>query len=194
MQSGAEGAAPDKAQARWYACYTRARHEKIVERLLGERGFDSYLPMVPRVRRWKDRKKSVDWPLFPSYVFARFPLIETHRVLTTPGLSTIVKVNGMFAPIAEDEIENVRLFEKLLRNGPVVSKPVPFFGRGQWVEVVGGAFTGLRGIVEQNRGRRRVLIGVRAIGQGLELDIDIVHLKPIDPPESAQESGPDAGQ
>lgn len=190
MQFGAEEAAvPDPAQTRWYACYTRARHEKMVERLLAERGYESYLPLVPRVRRWRDRRKTVDWPLFPSYVFVRFPLTELYRVLTTPGVSTIVKVNGLPASIADDEIDNVRLFEKVLRNGPVVSKPVPFFGRGQWVEVVGGPFLGLRGVVEQNRGRRRVLIGVRAIGQGLELDIGIADLKPIDPPETGREGG-----
>ena len=55
--------------ARWYACYTRSRHEKRVAERLRQRGHTVFLPLVERVRQWHDRKKRVPWPLFPSYVF-----------------------------------------------------------------------------------------------------------------------------
>ena len=58
--AGAEAESAD--EKRWYACYTRARHEKQVDLWFGRRGIESYLPMIPRVRQWKDRKKVVDWP------------------------------------------------------------------------------------------------------------------------------------
>jgi transcription antitermination factor NusG len=182
LHSGGEAGRGGDGGARWYACYTRARHEKQVDRLLQDRGIESYLPLIPRVSRWRDRTKSVEWPLFPSYVFARFALVDLYWVLEVPGLSTVVKVNGMPVPIPEEELENVRLLVAALHAGPVKTEPVPYYGEGQWVEVVDGPFRGLRGVVEQRRRRRRVLIGVRAIGQGLELDVDVYQVQPIDPP------------
>ena len=55
----------------WFACYTRARHEKSVARHLIDLGLEVYVPVVPRVRQWHDRKRIVQFPLFPGYVFVR---------------------------------------------------------------------------------------------------------------------------
>ena len=70
--------------ARWYACRTRSRAEKQVERRLMGAGFDAYLPVLKRERQWADRKKRVDFPLFPGYVFARFELSQVHEIQATP--------------------------------------------------------------------------------------------------------------
>jgi len=163
----------------WYACYTRSRHEKHVEAALRDRGFESYLPVVPRVRQWKDRRKMVDFPLFPSYVFGRFTLKELHAVLTTRGVSTIVRANGYPTPIEEAEILNVRRFAAAISQTGVEPDQRPFLVEGQWVKVVEGPFEGVEGIVVEQRGRKRVLVGVEAIGQGLEIDIDAKLLRPI---------------
>ncbi|HUP89615.1 MAG TPA: UpxY family transcription antiterminator [Longimicrobiales bacterium] len=163
----------------WYACYTRARHEKQVEQLLQQRGFESYLPLIPIMRQWKDRKKRVEFPLFPSYVFGRFTLKEVHGVLTTPGVSTIVRANGYPTPIPERDIANVQKFALAVAETGVEVEQRPFLAEGQWVKVLEGPFEGVEGIVVEQRGRKRVLIGVEAIGQGLEIDIDTRLLKPI---------------
>jgi transcription antitermination factor NusG len=167
------------AEARWYACYTRARHEKQVSRLLQERGFETFLPLVPRVSQWKDRKKVVEWPLFPSYVFGRFGTADMQRVLATPGVAGLVKTNGRPARIHEDELDNVRRFAHALAGGDVEVEPRPFVAEGEWVEVMDGPFQGIRGVVVQRRNRRRVLIGLKAIGQALEIDIDTRVLRPV---------------
>lgn len=163
----------------WYACYTRARHEKQVESLLRERGFESYLPLVSVERQWKDRKKLVQFPLFPSYVFGRFTLKEMHGVLTTPGVSTIVRSNGYPTPIPERDIDNVQRFARAMAVSGETGDQRPFIGTGHWVRVLEGPFEGVEGVVVEQRGRKRVLVGVEAIGQGLEIDIDTRLLKPI---------------
>lgn len=163
----------------WYACYTRARHEKQVETLLRERGFESYLPLVAMERQWKDRRKLVQFPLFPSYVFGRFTLKELHGVLTTPGVSTIVRANGYPTPIPERDIANVQTFVRALTTAGIEAEQRPFLAEGQWVKVLEGPFEGVEGIVVEQRGRKRVLVGLEAIGQGLEIDIDTRLLKPI---------------
>ncbi|HEX6938362.1 MAG TPA: UpxY family transcription antiterminator [Longimicrobiales bacterium] len=168
-------------EPRWYACYTRARHEKRVERVLRERGIESYLPLVPRLQQWKDRKKRVEFPLFPSYVFGRFTLHDVHAVLTTPGVSTIVRVNGYPTPIADCELENIRRFAEAIAEEGIEPEPAGYVREGDWVRVVDGPFRGVVGIVVERRGRRRVLVGLRAIGQGLEVDIDVHLLEPFVP-------------
>jgi transcription antitermination factor NusG len=169
--------AGEATEARWYACWTRARHEKRVQQMLEERGIETFLPLVERERQWRDRRKRVEFPLFPSYVFGRFPLHESVRVLSIPGIAGLVKNNGRPAPIPEDELDNVRRFAQLLRAGGIEPEPCAYYSQGDEVEVVAGPFAGLRGIVSEQRGRRRVVIGLKAIGQGLVVDIDARQLK-----------------
>ena len=161
----------------WYACYTRARAEKQVARTLVQRGIDSYLPMVARKRHWKDRQKLVEFPLFPSYVFGRFTLRDVHVVLTTPGVSTIVRQQGLPAPIAEEELENVRRFAWAITQAGIEPDLRPLITEGERVRVIVGPFVGVEGTVIESRGRKRVLVGISAIGQGVEIDIDAGLLK-----------------
>jgi transcription antitermination factor NusG len=175
------------ASPKWYACFTRARAEKRVAELLSERGVETFLPLVSRMSQWKDRRKAVDWPMFPSYVFGRFDLRDAHIVLATPGVVALVKAAGRPIPIDEAELENVRRFVAVLRSGAleVQPKPAPYFTEGEWVEVVDGPLAGLRGVVVESRGRRRILIGLHAIGQGMDVHIDPRVLRSIpDPRES----------
>jgi len=172
-------------EPRWYACYTRSRHEKQVEVLLAQKGIQSYLPVVPQLRQWKDRKKMVAWPLFPSYVFARFTLREVHDVLVVPGVSTIVRVDGRPTPIPDEELANVRRFASAVAETGVVPKVRPLIREGAWVRIVEGPFLGVEGRVIERRGRSRVLVGLAAIGQGLEVDIDAQRLRVIARPSWA---------
>jgi len=164
---------------RWYACYTRARAEKQVAKTLEQRGIESYLPLIPRERQWKDRRKVVEFPLFPSYVFSRFGPDHVHSVLTTPGLSTIVRSRGVPVPVADDELENVRRFAHALTRSGAEAEVRPLIGEGQRVRVTDGAFAGVEGVVIESRGRKRVVVGISAIGQGLEIDIDTRLLQPL---------------
>jgi transcription antitermination factor NusG len=176
-EAGMVSASPE--QPRWYACYTRARHEKQVDRLLRERGFESFLPLIPRVSQWKDRRRLVEWPLFPSYVFGRFGLTDAHTVLAMPGVASLVRTNGRPAAIGDEELANVRLLLTGLATGAGQPEHRAFLAEGDWVEVMDGPFRGLRGIVAERRNRRRVLIGIREIGQGLEVDIETSALRPV---------------
>ncbi|MFM8535326.1 MAG: transcription termination/antitermination NusG family protein, partial [Acidimicrobiia bacterium] len=66
----------------WFAIWTRSRHEKIVrDQLAKKSNVDVFLPTIGKWSRWKDRKKKIDWPLFPGYVFARFVPDERIGVL-----------------------------------------------------------------------------------------------------------------
>lgn len=163
----------------WFACYTRGRAEKQVEGQLKRQGIESFLPLIPRKRQWKDRQKLVEWPLFPSYVFGRFKLSDLHAVLTTPGVATVVRTKGYPTPVLESELENVRRFAEALAETGLDPGPTVTFEKGQAVRVLRGPFEGVQGVVVEHRNRRRVLVGLQAIGQGLEINVKTELLEPI---------------
>jgi transcription antitermination factor NusG len=156
---------------RWYACYTRARAEKRVERMLLDRDIGAYLPTMALKRAWADRQKVVALPLFPSYVFGRFELRELHRVLTIPGVATVVRLGGRPAPIPDADIENIRRVAAGLTQTNQRPELRPF-QKGDRVVVTDGHFRGLVGVVILLRGRTHVLVGLRTIGHGLSVQID----------------------
>jgi transcriptional antiterminator RfaH len=173
------GVPPELYQApRWYACYTRARHEKRVDEHLSRRGVETYLPLLAQERRWSDRMKVVEVPLFPGYVFGRFTLDQIHQVLTVPGVATVIRQNGFPSAIADEELENVRRFVAALAETGQVPEPRRL-EPGQAVRVMRGPFAGVEGVVVERRGRRRVLVGLSTIGQGMEIDIDGESLEPL---------------
>lgn len=160
----------------WFACHTRARHEKAVAGLLQRQGIESFLPLRPQRSRWKDRVKLVHFPVFPSYVFVRFTLDHLTRVLSTHGVFTIVAVAGHPTPIPAREIESLRRASEAASQTGAEIQAAPLVHEGTRVRVASGPFQGVEGTVVERRGRKRVLVGITAIGQGLEIDVRITDL------------------
>jgi transcription antitermination factor NusG len=161
-----------EVQPCWYACYTRARHEKKVDRLLRQQGVESYLPLVRQRHRWSDREKEVVVALFPSYVFARFSLTAIAHVLATPGITTLVRSNGRPVALPDEEVANVRYFAEAMSRIAVHPRLETLPPLGARVRIVGGPFMGVAGIVMDYRNRGRVLVGLSAIGMGVQVEVD----------------------
>src|SRR3982750_275085 len=99
-------AAPDKLpDVAWYAIWTRSRHEQVVREQLERKGLDAFLPTITKWSRWKDRKKQIDWPLFPGYCFARLATGDRLPVLKCTGVVSIVSFDGEIAAIPDREID-----------------------------------------------------------------------------------------
>jgi len=96
-------------------------------------------------------------------------------------VATIVRVAGYPTPIPDEEIDNIRLFAERIASCGLQPEPVPFLAEGQRVRVLDGPLAGVVGVVLERRGRRRVLVGLEVIGQGLEVDIAAAMLEPISP-------------
>src|SRR5215469_2590684 len=101
MVMGALQPAQLSQEPRWYAAYTHARHEKRVDAQARERGIECFLPLYRSMRRWKDRRKELELPLFPGYVFVQIPLRSRLGVLTIPGVTQLVMFGGVPAPLPE---------------------------------------------------------------------------------------------
>src|SRR3954468_5368168 len=95
--------------ASWFAIWTRSRHEKIVRDQLSKKtDVDVFLPTIGKWSRWKDRKKKIEWPRFPGYVFARFVPDERIGILKVDGVVQIISNNGILSPIPDHEIDGIR--------------------------------------------------------------------------------------
>jgi len=95
---------------RWYALYTKPRWEKKVAAQLNKKGFEVYCPMNVVRRRWTDRFKVIEEPLFKSYVFIHFDINEQTRVRLTDGVVNFVYWQGSPAMIHENEIILIKRF------------------------------------------------------------------------------------
>ena len=164
--------------ARWYACRTRARAEKQVERLLARSGVECYLPLIEQERQWVDRRKLVAFPLFPGYVFAQFTLCQIHEILRTPGVVTILRTNGYPSPMRDEEIDSLRLLMEGVSQTGVVPSPADYLETGQEVVVTDGPFRGMRGVLLETRGRTRVAVGLSTIRQAISINLNRAVLQP----------------
>jgi transcription antitermination factor NusG len=158
----------------WYAIWTRSRHEKIVRDQLDRKHVDVFLPTIGKWSRWKDRKKKIDWPLFPGYVFARFVADERIGVLKVDGVVQIISNNGVLSPIPEDEIESI----KTLVNSELAYDPVPLVKEGDMVRVVHGPLKGVVGRLMRKGAHARLVLSVDLIGQAVSVEIDAADVKP----------------
>jgi transcription antitermination factor NusG len=159
---------------RWFAIWTRSRHEQVVREQLEQKHIDAFLPTVTRWSRWKDRKKKIDWPLFPGYCFARFDSEDVLPVLKCSGVVNIVGFEGRPAPIPDIELESIRV----LVGSELQYDPCPLIREGMMVEVVHGPLRGVVGrLMRKDAARARLVLSVDLIGQAVSVEIDAADVK-----------------
>ena len=95
---------------KWLAIYTRPRWEKKVNQLLTEKGVESYCPLNKVRRKWSDRVKIIEEPLFKSYVFVKVTEEDKTNVRMTNGVINFVYWQGKPAVIKEKEINVIKRF------------------------------------------------------------------------------------
>jgi transcription antitermination factor NusG len=135
----------DALHFRWYALYTKPRHEfKAAEQLSGG-GFDFYLPVIKKLKQWSDRKKIVEEPLIRGYIFVHADEKERYEALQNNAVINCVFFNGRPAAIPDWQIESLK---KMLESGEeLVINDVPAIG--QKVKITSGPFTGVIGVVKE---------------------------------------------
>ena len=158
----------------WYALWTRSRHEQVVREQLERKQVEVFLPTIRKWSRWKDRKKQIDWPLFPGYCFARFEPHDTLPILKCTGVVSIVSFEGAPAPIPDHELSGIRT----LIDTDLAFDPVPLIKEGQMVEVVHGPLKGVVGRLVQKKEKARLVLSVDLIGQGVSVEIAASDVRP----------------
>jgi len=157
--------------ANWYAIYVKSRHEfKVVERLT-KSGIEAFLPAVERIRKWKDRKKLVKFPLFPGYLFVHieksYDLII--RTLKTPGVVRMLySANGEPAAVPEDQIIPLKI---AIENKKEIDL-YPYLKEGQTVRIKSGAFEGITGILKNKEKTHYLIVSIDILKRSVSIKID----------------------
>ena len=156
---------------RWYAVHTRSNFEQRVAAELAAKGLESFLPATQEIHNWKDRKKLVEIPVFPGYVFARFPDSGAARVqvLRTSGAVRILGTSTAIEPVPEVEIESIR---QLLRS-TVPFFAHPFLREGALVRVRRGPLQGVEGLLLRVKNQGRLVLSVQMLAQSVATEVDI---------------------
>jgi len=162
----------------WFALHTRCRHEKQVAAQLQDKGFEVFLPLAREVRRWSDRRKQVEIPLFSCYVFVYLRLTSGARgiAVQVPGVLRFVGFHDGPAPIPRSEIEAI---QKALIV-PANCSPYAFLKAGQKVRIRGGSLDGIEGILVGHQGERRLVVSINLIQQSMAVvvegyDVELVY-------------------
>jgi transcription antitermination factor NusG len=164
-----------EAAPSWYALYTRHQHERAVAAILCGKGFEIFLPLYSAVHRWKDRRKTVWLPLFPSYLFLRGGLDRRLQVVSTPGAFSFVGPGGQPAAIPQPEIDAIR---RALETHLGV-QPYPFLKSGDWVRVTAGPLAGIEAVLVREKSLHRLVLSVELLQKSVALEIEAECVEPI---------------
>jgi transcription antitermination factor NusG len=165
----------------WYAIYTRHQHEKSVVDSLSSSGIEVFLPTYSAERQWKDRKKLISLPLFPCYVFLHGGLDRRMKVLSTPGVCSIVGFGGLPVAIQDNEIEAIRV---AVASG-MRAEPHPFLQCGDRVRVKAGPLAGVEGILIRKKSSFRLILSAELLQKSIAVEVDATRVEPISPRVSA---------
>jgi transcription antitermination factor NusG len=152
----------------WFALQVRTRHESGVANYLQGQGYESFLPLYKCRKRWSDRVKEVQTPLFPGYLFCRFDPQDRLPVMKTPGVMQIVGVNRLPVPVDEVEISAI---QTLVASG-IPNQPWPFLQVGERVRIESGSLCGLEGILMDFKGSHRLVLSITLLQRSVSVEID----------------------
>jgi transcription antitermination factor NusG len=159
---------PDNTNISWFALQVKPRHEKTTAEALRSKGLEDFLPQYLAIRRWSDRIKRLEAPLFPRYVFCRFDLRNKLNVLTTPGVVSILGVGKTPLAVAEAEITALRAIVQ----SHLPMQPWPFLKIGQWVRLECGPLAGLEGILLEFKNLNRLIVSVTLLQRSVAVEIE----------------------
>ena len=163
-------------EEKWYAVYTKPRAEKQVNQRLMEEGVETFLPLQKTFRIWSDRKKLIEKPLLPSYLFVKTKVKNFHHVYRIQGIVKFVSFEGKPVSIPKKQIDNLRL---LVDSDAHIEVSSENFSRGDNVEVISGALVGLTGELIRIGNKNRVVIRIDRLDQNLLVKIPKAFLRKV---------------
>lgn len=156
------------AKLSWFALQVRSRKENYVASQIAGQGYECLLPTYKCIRNWSDRRKEVEQPLFPGYLFCRFDFQQRRPIIFTPGVLQIVGTGRTPVPVSDEEIRALQL---AVSSG-IPKQPWPYLEVGQRVRVNYGTLAGLEGILVNLKGNHRVVLSVTLLQRSVAMEVD----------------------
>lgn len=161
----------------WYAVHVRSNFERRVSIDLATKGVECYVPAVKETHTWTDRKKAIEVPLFPGYVFTRLydtPALR-HKVLRSPGAVRILGFGGSIEPVPDAEIEAI---QRLIQaNVPLLAHPL--LREGAMVRIWRGPLKDLEGLLVRIKSQTRLVLSVELLSRSVSTEVDSSDVEPL---------------
>ena len=174
LESYQPSAQPDTKS--WYALYVRFKSEKQVQKQLSAQGIDAYVPLLRRTKRYTRKIKHYEIPLIGCYVFVRIYPNQHALALQAPHVMGYVRQAKEKARIPDNEIDLLKQITGELYPLELVQT---HYDTGDWVEIIQGQLTGLKGRIIRTLGKQGMLIELEHIGIALRLEVDPAHIRPL---------------
>jgi transcription antitermination factor NusG len=136
--------------------------------LLENAGYECFLPVSRSTRRWSDRTKLIEVPLFPGYLFCRMNPHSRLTVLMTPGVIQIVGVGRTPIPVEEEEIDAI---QRVQRSG-LSAMPWPYMQVGNVAQILEGPLRGLNGIVVKIKSGVKLVLSVSLLQRSVAVEVE----------------------
>lgn len=153
----------------WYAIYTKANAEKKILTYLKEQNTECYLPLKKSLRKWSDRKKWIEEPVFRCYLFVKVSHKEFFKVLEIPGVVKYVSFGGSAQTIPENQIDSIKILVEQQEREIFLSHEN--IQKGKKAEVLFGPFKGMQGEIVKIQGNNRIVLRIDALGCNLYANI-----------------------
>jgi transcription antitermination factor NusG len=159
----------DNKPQSWYALYTKSRAEKKAAEGLGKLGISNYLPLKRELRQWSDRKKWVDVPAISSYIFIKIDPSQYNTVFEVNGVVAYVSHKGKAVTIPEHEIIAM---QRTIENKIAFNIESTRIKKGEEITVTSGPLKGIKGIVQNIQGSKKLFLNISNIGYTLVIDLN----------------------
>jgi transcription antitermination factor NusG len=164
----------DSFLPQWFVLFVRTNQEKTTASRLDHLQIKHFLPRFRSLRQWKDRRVTLDVPLFPGYVFVHLPHAERMRVLTLPNVLYFVGSGSSPAVLSDEEVAWIG---RGLQSGNAV--PHECMNEGQRVVITAGALAGLKGILVRKVNNTRVVVSLDSIGRAFAVEVDLESVRAL---------------
>jgi transcription antitermination factor NusG len=172
----------------WFALNTKLRYEEFVAKHLSNKGYEVLLPVYQCRRRWSDRVKKFELPLFPGYLFCRFDSMDRLPIVTTPGMIQIVGFGKTPVPVDDSEIAAIQR----AASSDLAREPWPYLQVGEKVRVECGALRGVEGILLNTKGGgHRLILSVTLLQRSVAVEVSSAWVVPA-APKGSTSHGPTA--
>ena len=159
----------------WFAIRVRPRFEKQVEQSIQSKGFATFLPLYAVRRRWSDRVKQVQVPLFDGYVFCQIDPEQRMPILGTPGVLHFVGIGKTPVPVDTSEITAIHT---VVQSGSVI-RPWPFLREGDRVRVDDGPLRNVEGVLLRVGDADQVVVSITLLQRSVAVRVERAWLTPL---------------
>jgi transcription antitermination factor NusG len=164
----------------------RTGREKPATLHLENGGYECFLPVSKFIRRWSDRMKEIEVPLFPGYLFCRMDPHNRLPVLMTPGVIQIVGAGKSLIPVAEEEIAAI---QRVVKNG-LSTMPWPYLQVGHVARIEEGPLRGMTGIIIRIKSGMKLVLSVSLLQRSVAVEVDRSWLGGVHPTRPAAIEAP----